>query len=157
MRDCLFCRIARHDVPAVVLYEDADVMAFLDRTPIRPAHTQVIPKIHLPTFEELPEQLASKLLHTGQQLARRMKDVYEVERVAFLFTGGDVPHAHAHVIPMHEKTDITSGRYLVSPSQPEWGSDHLKVDPGELARVKQELGFEVKPVTVEIPPPPSRP
>jgi hypothetical protein len=39
-----------------------------------------------------------------------MKALYGVPRVAFLFTGGD--HAHAHVVPMHEKTDITSQRYI---------------------------------------------
>jgi histidine triad (HIT) family protein len=41
-----------------------------------------------------------------------MKRTYGVERVAFLFAGDDIPHAHAHVVPMHEKTDITSRRYI---------------------------------------------
>jgi histidine triad (HIT) family protein len=36
-----------------------------------------------------------------------------VPRVAFLFTGGDIAHVHAHVVPMWEKTDITSRRYIV--------------------------------------------
>jgi histidine triad (HIT) family protein len=42
-----------------------------------------------------------------------MKNIYRVPRVAFLFTGGDIAHAHAHVVPMHEVTDITSRRYIV--------------------------------------------
>jgi histidine triad (HIT) family protein len=41
-----------------------------------------------------------------------MNHIYGVPRVAFLFTGGDLPHAHAHVIPMHENTDITSRLYI---------------------------------------------
>jgi histidine triad (HIT) family protein len=41
-----------------------------------------------------------------------MKHIYGVPRVAFLFTGGDLPHAHAHVVPMHENTDITSRLYI---------------------------------------------
>ena len=41
-----------------------------------------------------------------------MKALYGVPRVAFLFTGGDHAHAHAHVVPLHEKTDITALRYI---------------------------------------------
>ena len=43
---------------------------------------------------------------------RALKALYGVPRVAFLFSGGDHAHAHAHVIPMHQKTDITSRRYI---------------------------------------------
>ena len=42
-----------------------------------------------------------------------MKSLYGVERVAFALTGGDHAHVHAHVVPMQEKTDITSRRYIV--------------------------------------------
>jgi histidine triad (HIT) family protein len=49
----------------------------------------------------------------GQKLATAMKQLYGLPRVAFLFTGGDIPHVHAHVVPMHEKTDVTSRRYIV--------------------------------------------
>ena len=45
-----------------------------------------------------------------------MKALYGVPRVAFLFSGGDHAHAHAHVVPMHEKTDITSRRYIAEES-----------------------------------------
>ena len=71
-----------------------------------------------------------------------MKAVYNVNRVAFLFTGGDVPHAHAHVIPMHEKTDITSARYFLNPETIQFSSLHLQADQANLLRVKAELRFE---------------
>jgi catechol 2,3-dioxygenase-like lactoylglutathione lyase family enzyme len=71
--------------------------------------------VHYETFDVIPPELAGRIVALGQDLARRMKAAYGVERVAFLFTGGDVPHAHAHVVPMHEKTDVTSARYVVSP------------------------------------------
>ena len=138
---CSFCRIAAGELDAVVLYEDAEVVAFLDVGPIRPGHAQIIPRRHVPTFEELPPALAARILHLGQQLARRLKRVYHVERVAFLFTGGDVPHAHAHVVPMHERTDITSARYLVGPGEPQWGSAHLQVDRAALLQVRDALAF----------------
>jgi histidine triad (HIT) family protein len=42
-----------------------------------------------------------------------MKRTLRVPRVAFLFTGGDIAHVHAHAVPIHEETDITSRRYIV--------------------------------------------
>ena len=141
--DCPFCAIARHELDAVVLYEDDTVMAFLDRSPIRPGHTQVITKAHFATFDVLPPELAAQILHLGQRLARRMKKAYRVERVAFLFTGADVAHAHAHVVPMHETMDITSARYLVTPDELTWSSEHLYMDKFALERVQRELGFNM--------------
>lgn len=63
------------------------------------------------TFDQMPAELASKFVTVGQRLARRMKKIYGLEQVAFVFTGSDVAHVHAHVIPMHEKTDMTSARH----------------------------------------------
>ena len=141
MADCIFCGIAVGAVPAVKIHEDADLVAFLDLGPIRPAHTQIIPRVHIATFELLPDPLAAKILRLGQQLARRMKEVYRVDRVAFLFTGGDVAHVHAHVVPLHDKTDITSARFIVEPDAVRWSSDHLRVAPSALQAVRDELAF----------------
>jgi histidine triad (HIT) family protein len=109
---CLFCQIAAREVPATILHEDDQVMAFLDICPIRPGHAQIIPKEHHTYFDDLPSPVALRILELGQKLSRTMKQLYQVERVAFLFTGGDVAHAHAHVVPMQEGTDITSRQYI---------------------------------------------
>lgn len=118
---CLFCRIVRGEIGASVVHEDARLVAFLDIMPIRPGHLQIAPKAHHETFEVLPPDLAAEILVLGQRLARVMKRLYAVERVAFLFSGGDIAHAHAHLVPMHEKTDITSRRYIVD-AAPTFGS-----------------------------------
>lgn len=109
---CLFCAIAAGRVPAHIVYEDEDLVGFLDIRPIRPGHIQLIPRAHYPYFDDLPPVLAARLVTVGQDLARRLKRLYEVERVSFLFTGGDIPHAHAHIVPMVAPTDITSRRYI---------------------------------------------
>ncbi|MDO5371348.1 HIT family protein [Paracoccus sp. (in: a-proteobacteria)] len=109
---CLFCRIARGELPAHVVHEDDEIMAFLDLHPIRRGHALVIPKTHHVWFEDLPPPLAARVMECSQTLARRMKRLYGVERVAMFFTGIHVPHAHAHVVPMHEVHDVTSQAYL---------------------------------------------
>ena len=141
MDECIFCRIADGSADAVVLYEDSEVMAFLDIAPIRPGHTHIIPKQHFDTFDVLPSELAGRIMVLGQIIARKLKSVYRVSRVAFVFTGGDVAHAHAHVIPMVEKTDITSARYIVSPQELQWASDHLNVGRDTLLEVRRTLGM----------------
>ena len=71
-----------------------------------------------------------------------MKAVYAVKRVAFVLTGGDIPHAHAHVHPMHEKTDTTSGQYILNLGEARFGSDHLITDRATQLRVKEKLRLE---------------
>jgi histidine triad (HIT) family protein len=112
MDECLFCAIARKQVPSSIIFEDDLIVAFLDVRPIRPGHSQLIPREHIDYFEQLPEATASRIVHVGQRLSAIMKDLFKVPRVAFLFTGGDIQHAHAHLVPMHEKTDITSRVYI---------------------------------------------
>ncbi|MEO7255445.1 MAG: HIT family protein [Casimicrobium sp.] len=110
---CLFCRIAARQVGAHVVYESEQIVAFLDVNPIRIGHTQIIPIRHFDCFDALPETIAAEIISVGQRLARAIKIACDVPRVAFLFTGGDIAHAHAHVVPMVEFDDITSRRYIV--------------------------------------------
>ena len=113
MTQCLFCRIVAGELPAEVIYQDDLVMAIADICPIRTGHTQIVSRQHVPYFEDLPDATASRIIHVGQRLSRAMKNLYGVPRVAFALTGGDHAHVHAHVVPMHENTDITSRRYIV--------------------------------------------
>ncbi|CAM3988906.1 HIT family protein [Bordetella tumulicola] len=122
---CLFCRIAQGQIPAHIVHEDEDILAFLDIQPVRPGHVLIIPKQHYPYFEDLPQRRANQILALGQSLAQAMKALYQVERVGFVFTGIHVAHAHAHLIPMHTLQDVTSTQYIaqqdlefITPPQP---------------------------------------
>ena len=120
---CLFCRIARREVPAHIVYEDDYLVAFLDTGPIRPGHVQIIPRDHYPTFDDLTAELASRIIILGQRLARILKRSNGVSRAAFLFTGGDIAHAHAHVLPM-----IAAERHHLQALHRRRG-DHFPADP----------------------------
>ena len=110
--DCIFCRIASGKVRAHVVHESDKLIAFLDLNPIRPGHTQIVPKAHIQYFDQAPAEIVTSIVLLGQTLASSMKQLYQVPRVGFLFTGGDIAHMHAHVVPLHEKTDITSRHYI---------------------------------------------
>lgn len=134
---CLFCRIAAGDLPAYRLYEDDHILAFLDLHPVREGHALVIPRAHHVWFEDLPSDLASRITTCAQSLARAMKRLYGVPRVGMVYTGIHVPHAHAHVVPMHDVHDITSRAYLAD------GLDGFSAPPqppaDELARIADRL------------------
>ncbi|MCL4676401.1 MAG: HIT family protein [Pararhodobacter sp.] len=138
--NCLFCRIAAGALPSHRLYEDAHILAFLDLHPIRAGHALVIPKAHHVWFEDLPEDLATRITTCAQHLARRMKSLYGVERVAMFYTGIHVPHAHAHVVPMHHVHDVTSRAYLSD------GADAYAVPPqpptSELEDIARQLRID---------------
>lgn len=110
--NCIFCRIAAGSIPSHTVYEDEQLKAFLDIHPMRPGHVLIVPKAHYDYYDDLPPELAAAVVHLGQRLGKEMKALYGVERVAFLFIGADVAHVHAHVVPMQERTDITSPSYI---------------------------------------------
>jgi histidine triad (HIT) family protein len=135
--DCLFCRIARGEIACHAVHEGERVLAFLDIHPIRAGHTLIIPREHFPGFEDLPVPLATEITTLAQRLALDMKAMYAVERVALFYTGIHVRHAHAHVVPMHHRHDVTSATYLRE------GVEGFSLPPAppaqELATVAREL------------------
>lgn len=137
-QDCLFCKIAAGELPAHKLYEDDHILAFLDLHPIRQGHALIIPKAHHVWFEDLPEDLATRVTSCAQALARAMKQLYRVERVSLFYTGIHVPHAHAHVVPMHHVHDVTSQIYLQD--GPEGYSVPPQPAPEQLAETARTLG-----------------
>lgn len=120
---CLFCRIAAGELPAHLIHEDDVVIAFLDIHPVREGHALVIPRAHHPWFEDMPEALAGRVMAVSQRIARELKAIYGVERVGMMFTGIHVPHAHAHLVPMHHVHDVTSACYMAG------GSDSFTAPP----------------------------
>ena len=110
--DCLFCRIARGEVPARLVHETEDVVAFLDIHPIRKGHVLIVPRAHFPYYDDLPSEVANEVVLLAQRLAPVLRASFGVERVGLFFTGVDIAHAHAHVVPMVEPTDITSRQYI---------------------------------------------
>ena len=107
---CLFCRIARKELPARIVYEDERVLAFEDIRPRAPVHVLVIPKEHFASLNDAPqgsEALLGELLLRARAVARE-KGVGESGFRIVLNTGRDsgqeVQHIHFHVIggrPLH--------------------------------------------------------
>lgn len=101
MPDCIFCKIARKEIPTKIVFEDNSSIAFLDIHPAAPGHTLVIPKEHHAWFQEVPGPIAADWFNTAQKIATDLKDKHKADFVELSIVGKDVPHAHIHLIPRH--------------------------------------------------------
>jgi len=110
---CVFCQIIAGDLPAYKIYEDDDVLAFLDIKPLNPGHTLVIPKKHYQNLEEIPEKdlavLAKAVKKIGFWLKSRLGVAgYAVSLNNDPVAGQEVPHLHIHLIPRAENDGLTA-------------------------------------------------
>lgn len=102
----IFSRIVAREIPAHILLEDDDFLAFLDVRPIREGHTLVIPKAEIPDVFDMPDPLLSGLLPFARPVARAIKEVTGAQRVGMAVIGLEVPHAHIHLVPIDGIYDI---------------------------------------------------
>ena len=107
--DCIICKIVEKKEFAAVLYEDKEIMAFMDIRPVNEAHTLVIPKKHAKYVNDLDEETFLKLFLIGYKISKRIKEIYpEIKDFNFLIADGEIagqeiPHVHLHVIPRKPK------------------------------------------------------
>lgn len=107
MKDCIFCKIVRGEIPAHKVYEDDRFLAFLDIAPVNPGHTLIIPKEHFADLNSMPEDLVADSATLAQKLAPKI--VAAVGAQSFNLTmnvgklaGQAVTHAHWHIMPRFE-------------------------------------------------------
>ena len=104
MADCLFCRIAKREIPGSVVYEDDHVLAFNDIKPQAPTHVLVIPKRHIESLNDLKpgdDQIVGELVRRAAAIARErgieasgFRTVFNTNRDA----GQTVFHIHLHLL-----------------------------------------------------------
>src|SRR5690349_20317232 len=96
----IFTRIAAREIPAHILREDSDFLAFLDVRPIREGHSLVVPKTEIPDMFDLPESVLAGLQPFARPVARAIQEVTQATRVGIAVVGLEVPHAHLHLVPI---------------------------------------------------------
>jgi len=106
--DCVFCKIISGEFGASKVYEDDEILAFLDIHPVNPGQILIIPKIHVDHFLNIPEELANKIFNIARRLGKEIMAKLQPERVGFVVNGYGVPHAHFIVMPLKNIGDITS-------------------------------------------------
>ena len=108
--DCLFCKIAQNQIPARLLFEDPELLAFDDINPQAPNHVLIIPKKHISTINDADsqdEQLLGRMVLAAKNLAKQLNMSDEGYRLVFNVNQGGgqaVYHIHLHLLGGRQMT-----------------------------------------------------
>ncbi|MBD3361189.1 HIT domain-containing protein [Candidatus Woesearchaeota archaeon] len=111
MDDCLFCKIVKKEIPSDIVYEDDNVLAFLDINPVRKGHTLVIPKNHSTCIGKMTDEEASNLVIKAKELAPKIMKAVGAKGFNFSTNcnreaGQVVFHTHFHIIPRNDSNEL---------------------------------------------------
>ena len=103
--DCIFCKIVKGEIPSYKLYEDDNVMAFLDVNPYNPGHTLIIPKSHTLDINSISDDELGKIMKVARIIANKLTDKLGCDGFTLIQNNGfvqEVKHFHLHVIPKYK-------------------------------------------------------
>lgn len=107
---CIFCDIVNNRIPSYKIYEDADVLAFLDLSQVTKGHTLVIPKNHYASYLECDDEILCKVNKVVRMLAIKYSKTLDCKGFNILsnvneVAGQSVLHFHMHLIPRYSLND----------------------------------------------------
>lgn len=102
MGNCTVCGIVSGSLSSYIIYEDEDIVCFLDINPISAGHALICPKAHIAGFIDMSDALVSKIFCFGRRLASAFEKVQAIDGVSILQNNGsfnELGHFHLHVFP----------------------------------------------------------
>jgi len=107
MSDCVFCRIVARQIPATVVHEDADTLAFMDIGQVNPGHVLVALKAHAENLYGLNDAQAGAVLRVAAKVGRAIRDAFAPHGLSVYQANGKaagqtVFHYHVHLVPRYE-------------------------------------------------------
>ncbi len=107
MDECIVCKIVSGELPSHKVYEDEQVIAFLDIHPANQGHTLVAHKSHIEQLWDLDDSSFQYVMGISKKIAVRIRDVLNPFRVGVMVEGLEIPHAHYHLVPLNEGIKTT--------------------------------------------------
>lgn len=110
-QECLFCAIAKGNVETIKIYEDAEIIAFIDIYPITSGHTIVAPKQHYESFEDIPDSILTKILFFIKNYIPALLEVTKALGYNIYFSKGEIAgqrlnHFSLNIIPRYDKDNV---------------------------------------------------
>ncbi|KRG16692.1 protein hit [Lederbergia galactosidilytica] len=130
MSDCIFCKIINGEIPSAKVFENDDVLAFLDISQVTKGHTLVIPKIHKKDVFDLEAETAEKLFSVVPAISRALRSEFDLNGLNMInnngsFAGQEVFHYHLHLVPRYNEKDGIIQKKFIS-HQSEYTADDLQ-------------------------------
>jgi len=123
----IFSRIATGEIPSYKIAETDDYYAFLDINPLAEGHTLVIPKKETDYIFDIDDTLLAGMMVFAKKVAKAIDAAVPCKRVGVAVIGLEVPHAHIHLIPINEISDIDFSR------------PKLKLSPDKFKEIAAEI------------------
>jgi histidine triad (HIT) family protein len=123
----LFSRIAAGEVPCHKVAENDRFLAFLDIMPLRRGHVLVIPKTEIDYIFDMDDELLGQMMVFSKAVAHKIKAVFPCRKIGVSIIGLEVPHAHIHLIPMNQVSDMN------------FAQEKLKLSDEELADIARSI------------------
>ncbi|WP_075352327.1 HIT family protein [Algoriphagus marinus] len=123
----IFTKIINREIPAEILAEDENYIAFLDIMPLVKGHVLVVPKVEVDYIFNLSPEALSGLHLFAQKVAKAMEKTIKCTRIGVAVIGLEVPHVHVHLVPLRTMDDINFTR------------PKLKLSKEELAEIADRI------------------
>lgn len=108
--ESIFTKIINKEIPAYIIEENEEFVAFLDVFPLAKGHTLVIPKKQVNYIFNLDKTTYSGLWKFAQKVATKVEKAIMCERIGIAVIGLEVPHVHIHLVPINNVEDINFSR-----------------------------------------------
>ena len=123
----IFSKIINREIPAHIIAEDNQFIAFLDIMPIVKGHTLVVPKREIDRFFDLPDSELTSISLFAKRIAAAIEKTFPCDRVGISVIGLEVPHAHMHLVPLNSSNDLN------------FSNPKLKLASAELAEIAEKI------------------
>ena len=111
-KDCPFCRMSKDKSGRVVVLEDMDILVIMDLYPATPGHLLIIPKKHIETIYEIPDELGARIMNTAILMAKAIKERLSPDGLNLIQSnqeaaGQTIPHFHIHIVPRYKDDQVS--------------------------------------------------
>ncbi len=117
----IFTKIINREIPAEIIAEDENYIAFLDISPLVRGHVLVVPKQEVDYIFNLEPEVLTGLHLFAQKVAKAMDKTIQCTRIGVAVIGLEVPHVHVHLVPLRTMDDINFTRPKLKLSKEELG------------------------------------
>jgi histidine triad (HIT) family protein len=123
----IFTKIINREIPAFIVAEDDNYIAFLDINPLVVGHTLVVPKKEVDFIFDLDDQTLAGLNLFAKKVAQAIRKSINCKRVGVAVIGLEVPHTHIHLVPMNSMNDLNFTRQKLTPPKEELAAAAEKI------------------------------
>lgn len=102
----VFTKIIQGELPGRFVWRDDRCVAFLTIAPLAPGHVLVVPVDEVDHWIDLDADLLAHVMEVARRIGRVLQDVFTPTKVAVLVVGEEVPHAHVHLVPFTDLSQV---------------------------------------------------